>query len=410
MVRAKFLNRVFLKRQALLALAVLASFFLNGCGQDREKVDKYVTQGVFNNEIVLGSSSALGGQASFLGTQTVHGSLAFINEINAKGGINGRKINLITYDDQYDPPRTVINTQKLINFDKVFALFDYVGTPTTAKIIDLVHSAQIPLLGLFTGAEIFRVPLRPYIFNVRDSYYAEAEGAISYFVDKLGLKNIAVMYQQDDFGLAVLSGVQLALQRRNLEPVTTDTFKRGTMDIEVAVHRIMLKGADVVIMVGTYRPLAKFIKVCHDQGFKPYFHTVSFVGSEAFAKELVDVQKIDPSLYQKIIVTQVVPSPFSTDWPLVKEYRELSKKYFPEDPYSYVGLEGFMNAKVLSIALEKAGRDLTRENFIEALESLRDVDIGIGKDVTYSVMDHQGLSGIYYSRLNKEGFFEDFSV
>ncbi|MDD5408747.1 MAG: ABC transporter substrate-binding protein [Candidatus Omnitrophica bacterium] len=381
--------------------------FVSGCGQNKPAAE--ISTGVSDNEIVIGSSAALGGFAGFLGTQTIHGSLAYINEINAGAGIHGRKIRLISTDDHYNPAETVTNTQKLIAQVGVFALFDYVGTPTTAQVVDIVHKAEIPLLGIFSGAEIFRTPYRPYIFNVRDSYYAEAESAISYFVDKMNLKKIAVLYQEDTFGVSVLSGVQLALERRGMRTVATETFARGAMNVEQAMLNIKLSEADVVIMVGTYSPLAKFVKISNDAGFRPYFHTVSFVGSEAFAKELIQIQKIKPSDYSKIIVTQVVPDPFLEELSGVREYRELVKKYFPNDEPNYVALEGFINAKVLVKALEIAGVDLTREKFIEALESMHNVDIGIGKEITYSVLGHQGLKGVYYSKLSEDGKFRVFN-
>ncbi len=395
-------------KRLLTALIIgLTALYLHGCVQDKKTVEK--TPGITDTEIIIGSSSALGGHASFLGTQTIHGSLAYINEINEQGGIHGRKIRLITYDDQYDPPKTVTNTQRLINQDKVFALFDYIGTPTSVKIMDIVHEAEIPALGFFTGAEALRTPYRPYMFHVRDSYYSEAEGAVAYFIDKLGLKRIAVMYQEDDFGLAVLTGVQLALERRNMETVATATYIRGTMDVEEAVQTIKKSGADAVVMVGTYSPLAKFIKKSHAAGFTPYFHTVSFVGSEAFGKEIVETQKIDPSRYDRIIVTQVVPCPFSDHLPGVREYLKLIKKYYPNDNPNFVALEGFINAKVLIKALKDAGRDLTRDKFIDALESIHNYDVGIGKGITYGTQDHQGLEGIYYSKVTKNGTFRLFT-
>ena len=387
----------FRKSICIIILAIMAI-----CGCKSKKTEAVKTAGVTDIEITIGSSCALGGHASFLGTQTIHGSLAYINKINENGGVHGRKIKLIHYDDEYDPSKTVANTQRLINVDKVFALFDYVGTPTSIKIIDIVHQAKTPLLGLFTGSEQLRTPFRPYIFNVRDSYYAEAEGAVAYFVDKLGLKKIAVMYQEDAFGLAVLTGVQLALQRRDLSTASTATFIRGTMEIEKPLQIIKRSEAEAVIMAGTYSPLAKYIKKSNDSGFLPYFHTVSFVGSEAFAKELVQTQDVDASQYEKIIVTQVVPSPFTENLPAVREFSALFKKYFPNEAPNYVALEGFINAKVLVKALEKTGRDLTRNGFIEALESMENQDFGIGKTISYSVLDHEGLDGIYFSRLSPE--------
>jgi branched-chain amino acid transport system substrate-binding protein len=394
-----------MKRLILISPVVaIVVLILSGC----PNVKKMETPGVTDTLILIGSSCALGGYATFLGTQYTHGSEAYINDINDKGGIQGRKIKLIVYDDQYDPAKCVANTQKLISEEGVFMLFDYVGTPTSVKIIDIVHKSEIPTFGFLTGAEALRTPFRPYMFHVRDSYYAEAEGTISYFVDKLGLKNIAVMYQEDAFGLAVLEGVQKALKRRNMETAATATFERETTNVEKALKIIRQSAADAVVMVGTYGPLAKFVNISHKSGFTPYFHTVSFVGSEAYGKELVLIHKIKPSQYDKIIVTQVVPSPFDDSFLTVRRYRELVTKYFPQDYPNYVALEGFVNAIVLTKILEGCGKELTREKFINTLESTKNLDVGIGMEVTYGPMDHRGLEGIYYSRLTKDGTFRIF--
>ena len=396
-----------MKKTKFILSILLLLIFISGCASNTT-ISKEAVPGVTDKEILIGSSSALTGQTSFLGTQTIHGSLAYINQVNEKGGVYGRKIKLISYDDQYTPNMTVENTKKLINDDKVFALFDYVGTPTSVKIIDTVQESKIPALGFFTGAEALRTPFRPYIFNVRDSYYSETEEAIKYFVDKKGFKKIAIMYQDDAFGQAVLDGTKLALGRRQMEIIASDKFVRGTMDLENQLKTIKASNPDVVIMVGTYSPLAKFIRISHDEGFKPYFYTVSFVGSEAYGKELVNVQKIDASEYDKIIVTQVVPSPFSNDYKTVKEFRDAMKKYYPDDEFNYVALEGYMNAKVLTDALKASGEDLTREKFISSLETMNDVDMGIGKSITYSPSDHQGIQGVYYSKLTPDATFRIF--
>jgi ABC-type branched-subunit amino acid transport system substrate-binding protein len=371
--------------------------------------------GISKTEILLGSSSALSGHAGFLGTQYTHGALSWFNEINATGGVHGRKIRLISYDDQYEPAKTVENTRKLINDDRVFLLFGYVGTPTSVKIIDIVHQHQVPAFGFLTGAEPLRTPFRPYMFHVRASYYEEVEGAIAYFVDKLGMHKIGVIYQDDAFGKAVLSGVQLAIWRRqqewnrDLEIVAADTYIRGTMDVENALESLTSSGAEAVIMVGTYNPLAKFIKLSLDNNYTPYFHTVSFIGSGAFA-EAIKKQEVSSQHYEKIIVTQVVPSPTSANFEIVDKYRVAHAKHFPKDLPNYVALEGFVNAQILVEALKRAGPDLTRSQLINTLENMKNEDIGIGKKLTYGQYDRSGLTGVYYSRLAfSSGKFEVFS-
>lgn len=362
------------------------------------------------DEIVLGSSAALSGHSQFLGQQTLHGSMARIQQVNEAGGIHGRKIRLVSLDDAYEPSRAITNAQQLLVEQDVFALFDFVGTPTSVKIIDLTNRARVPALGFFTGAEPLRKPLRPWMFHVRDSYYAETEAAIALFVDRMKFQKVAVLYQEDAFGQAVLAGLQIALKKRNLKATAIDTYVRGTLDVEKARDAIMAKGADAVAMVGTYSPLAKFVKICNDAGYRPWFHTVSFVGSEAFAKELVEKQHVDPADRKHIVVTQVVPSPFAETFPAVKEYRTQAAKYYPQDAPNYVALEGFLNATVLVRALKDAGPTPTRESFVAALEKLQEFDLGIGHKLSYSASSHEGLRGTYYSRLDDESRFQLFDA
>ena len=392
-----------------LIILIFTSVLITGCltkvPEELNKINEQTsTNGITDEEIIIGSSSALTGHAGFLGTQYIHGSLAYINEINANGGIHGRKIKLITYDDQYDPEKTVAYTQKLILDDRVFILFDYVGTPTSIRIIDMVQEAKVPVLGLFTGAEELRTPFRPYIFNVRASYYQETEAAVDYFVKKFGFKRIAVFYQDDAFGLAGLRGVEIALNKYELKPVATGTYFRGTEDVGNAILTIKNSNPEAIVMIGTYTPLAKFVKVYKEQGFDPYFYSVSFVGADAFASELSG-KGINTS--DKIIVTQVVPDPYEASGVYLKavnDYRELTAKYFPEDKPNYVGLEGYANAVILIRVLNEAGEELNRDTFIKTIESLKDYSIGMGNPVNYGKNDHQAFDRVYFSRLNNGRF------
>ncbi|HEY9245996.1 MAG TPA: ABC transporter substrate-binding protein, partial [Candidatus Methanoperedens sp.] len=362
------------------------------------------TNGISDTEILIGSSVPLTGENSVWGTHYLNGSLALINEINSQGGIHGRKIRLITYDDWYDPTKTVANTQKLIMEDRVFILFDYVGTPTSIKIIDMTEEAKIPVLGIFSGAEELRTPFRPYIFNVRASYYQETGAAIDYFVKNLGLKRIAVFYQDDAFGLAGLRGVEIALNKYGMKPVATSTYLRTTEDLEDAQRIIGRENPEVIVMIGTYKPLATFIKRFREQGNDPYFYSVSIVGADAFALELsgMGIHTSD-----KIIVTQVVPDPYENAaiyLRTVKNYRTQLAKYFPEDKPSYVGMEGYMNSLILVKVLNDTGRDLNRNSFIKSMESLNDYSAGIGFPGNFGPSDHQAFDKVFISRLEKGRF------
>lgn len=347
--------------------------------------------GVTDTEILIGSSLALEGHAQYLGTQTLHGAMAYIQQINEQGGIHGRKIRLIAYNDGYDPPLCVQNTEKLITKDKVFCLTCYVGTPTSVKIIPIVEREKIPLVGLFTGAEALREPVQRYIFNIRASYYEETAGIVDHFWNDLGARKIAVFYQNDAYGMAGLKGVELALAKYNTLPVATGTYERGNPDISDGLTPIVASQADAVVMVGVYEPCANFIRSAKWSGYNPYFHNVSFVGAQELARQLGVGRDSDG-----VVVTQVVPPPESA-YPGVIEYRQSLKKYYPRDEPNFVSLEGFMNAKTLVAILQSAGQGLTREGFVNAAESLLNLDVGLPEKISYTPKDHRGFSDIFYT-------------
>lgn len=359
------------------------------------------TPGITDSEILIGSSLALGGHAGYLGTQTLHGAMAYLNHVNEKGGIHNRKIRVIAYDDGYDPPKCVANTQKLIIEDNVFALFCYVGTPTTVKIIPMVSEARIPLVGMFTGANALRDPLNRYLINVRASYYQETGAAVRHMVEDLDINKIAVFYQYDAYGFDGLRGTELALKRFNLVPVAKGSYIRGTVSVEEGLNKIIDAGAKAVVMIGTYEPCAKFIKLSRSKNFNPVFYNVSFVGADELARRLGPEG-------EGVLVTQVVPPP---ELPITKtllwgakEYAELLKRYYPNDEPNFVGLEGYINAKVLVEGLRRAGREIDRERFIDAIESIRNYDLGISNSLSFSPTDHQGLERVYFTRIYKGKF------
>jgi len=373
-------------------LCLLVCLF-HACDRTRTGTGESETHGVTDSEIRIGSSCALSGHASFLGTNTIRGAESYIKELNEEGGIFGRKIRLIVYDDRYDPPRCVFNTQKLINDDRIFALFCYVGTPTSVEILPIVKEARIPLVGLLTGADALRRPFSKYIFNIRASYYQEIAAMVKHIVEDRKLSRFALFYQYDAYGLDGLAGAELALKKYGLEPVAHGSYIRGTMDVEDALKSIMASHAEVVIMVGTYDPSTKFIKMARAKGFNPIFYNVSFVGGNELAR------KLGPD-GEGVIVTQVVPSPEARALlSEVDKYCRLLEKYYPEDQPTFVGLEGFINAVVLSKALERAGRDITREKFIRALEGMKDLSLGIGLGLNFGPEDHQGFDAVYFTQI-----------
>jgi ABC-type branched-subunit amino acid transport system substrate-binding protein len=378
-------------------VALIALWMGSGCQRaDDIQLSLGNVSGITANEIRIGSSLALEGHASYLGRQTLHGALSYLNHVNDQGGIHGRMIKVIAYDDGYDPPRCLENTQKLIVSDNVFALFCYVGTPTAVKIIPLIQDASIPLVGMFTGANALREPLNRYLINVRASYYQETGAAVNYLVKGRGIRKVAVFYQYDAYGFDGLKGTELALKQHGLVPVSKGTYIRGTLDIEEGLNKIIDSGAQAVVMIGTYDPCAEFIKRSKSRGFEPVFYNVSFVGADELARRLGEAG-------EGVIVTQVVPPPELPEtkdqlWG-AREYAALLKRYYPEDEPNFVGLEGYINARVLVEGLQRAGRDLTREQFINAIESIQNYDLGIANTLSFSPGDHQGLEQVYFTQI-----------
>lgn len=351
----------------------------------------WAEDGVTAGEVVIGQCAALEGPAAGLGTGMNVGMKACLDEVNAKGGINGRKIKFISSNDGYEPDKTVDCTLNMIENEKVFALAGYVGTPTAKAALPIVQEMKVPLVGLFTGAGLLRNPVSRYIINIRASYDDETEALVERIVSDLGIKDIAVFYQDDSFGLAGLSGTEKALKKRGLKLAGTGTFARNTEAVKGGLASIIAAKPGAVVMVGPYKPIAAFVKEAKAAGFKPVLATISFVGTENLIKESGDAAN-------GIIISQVVPSPDDTSVPVVRDFQAALKKSFPNETPSYVRLEGYVTAKALTTALEKAGAALTREGLIDTIESMSNVDIG-GISVSFSKDNHQGLNKVYMTQV-----------
>ena len=346
-------------------------------------------RGVSDKEILIGMSNALTGPASALGTGMKTGALAYFNKINASGGVHGRKIQLISYDDGYEPKNTVDTTNKLIITDKVFALFGYVGTPTASAIMPIINKEKIPFFGPFTGAEFLRNPVNKYIFNVRASYFDEAEEQVKYLTTT-GIKKIGIFFQNDAYGLAVKGGVMKALGKRNMTLSGEGQYERNTVEIEAGLAALKKDNPQAVIMVGTYKAMAAFIKKAKSEGFNPVFLNVSFVGTAALVKELGGAG-------DGVIITQVMPSPTDGSIPLVKQYRA-DMQAAGHRELDYTDLEGYVDAVVFVEILKKAGGNLSRESFLTAAEGMNASKEGM--HFRFTATKHQALESVYMTKIS----------
>jgi len=352
--------------------------------------------GVTAKSILLGQSAAFSGPAAQLGIQMNIGTKAYLDHINARGGVYGRKIALKTRDDQYEANLCVDATTRLIEEDKVFALISYVGTPTTAAAMPIITKAKVPLVGPFTGAELLRTPVNRYIFNVRASYYDETEKIVDLLVSN-GNTNIAVFYQDDNYGLAGLKGVEIAMAKRNLKISALGKVERNTIKVEDSVKSINAARPGGVVMISAYTSVAEFVRQMKKAGSITQFYNVSFVGSKALADALKDEG-------YGITISQVVPFPWSSSGVrVVKEYQEIMTKAGNTD-FNFSSLEGFIVAKVMVEGLKRAGKDLTREKLIAALESMNHLDLGEFV-VSFSPTNHSGSKYVNLTMIGRGGKF-----
>jgi ABC-type branched-subunit amino acid transport system substrate-binding protein len=367
-----------------LGLGVLCGCLLAACSTTHAQG----TPGLTEKEILIGSCSALEGPSHFLGTETVNGAKAYFSMINDAGGVDGRKLRLISYDDSYDPAKTEACFNKLMD-QKVFALGFFVGTPTAVKYVPMAETNKIPLVGLFTGAQTLYVPLRHWVVNVRASYFDETREQIDGLWEKLGYRKIGVIYPEDAFGAAVLEGVKVALKAHGAEPIAVGSYQRQTAQVGGAVDTVKAANPEAVVVVGPSNTVAPILRLSHAKGWKPLFLTVSFVGTD----ELISEAGADA---EGTVVTQVVPPYYLTDLKTVALFRRSLAKYFPSAQPNFVSLEGFVDAIVMVEGLKKAGKELTREGLIRGIESIHELDLGLGPQLIldYSAKDHKGFDHV----------------
>ncbi len=367
-------------------------------------------------DIEVGMSAAFKGPTGGLGSELYRGSMAYIDYINGKGGVHGRKIVIIPYDDGYNPAPAIENTIRLIEKDNVFLLFDYLGTPTVTRVLPLLKSyshKNIYLFFPFTGAQPQRqFPYDAYVFNLRASYHQETEGLVNNFV-RIGRKRIAVFYQADAYGRSGWSGVKSTLNKYGLKIVGEATYRRGTKYAESMKQQVeILKAtkADAVISIGAYAACAAFIRDARDAGWHVPIANVSFVGSEFLIDLLLRTSREKKKDYvRNLINSQVVPSYEDMSLDAVRQYRKLIDQYDPVPPprlmdkdykplrYSFVSFEGFLNAKLLVEILKRMGNDLDQKKIKQYVEGIKDLDIGIDTKVSFGPKRHQGINKVYYT-------------
>lgn len=355
-------------------------------------ITAFAEDGVTDSTILIGQTVALTGQIAGPVKELNEGARAYIAAVNRQGGVFGRRIEVRTLDDKFDPAMSAVNAEILIKKDHVFAMFQSRGTPHTEAILPLLTANNVPLVAPSTGAAIFHAPVNRLIFNVRAKYQVEVAKAIQHF-DTVGFKRIGLVHVDDSLGIDVLAGFTEAMASRKMTPAVITRFNRVKPDIAAAAAMAAKSSAQAVIIVGSATSTAALIKAIRSLGSHAQLMTLSNNSSQSFVKSL-GADGIG------VIVSQISPAPDLVTTRLGQEFQVDAKAIGATA--SYTAMEGFMSAKVLVDGLRRAGRKLTREGFIRALESMHKVDLG-GVMVNYSEDNHTGSEFVEITLIGRDG-------
>ena len=341
--------------------------------------------------IILGQSAPFSGPAAQLGIQFYQGAKLYLDIYNAQPG--HRDVELRFLDDGYEPERTVVNTRKLIDED-AFALFGYIGTPTSLAALPLAVRDKVPFIAPFTGAMALREPFHKNVFHLRASYNDETALIVKQLTH-LGLKKIAVFYQNDAYGKAGLDGVTLALAQQDLKPLAQATVERNSVEVAGAVKSIIATRPDAVVQIGAYKACAAFIREARKAGYGGTFYNVSFVGTQALAD---DLGKDGAG----VVVSQVVPSPYNPANGITREFTEAVRKSGGNTKANFSSMEGYLAAKVLTEGLKRTTGKMSRDGLIAGLESIDRQQFG-GFDVSFSARNHVASKFVELSMITGDG-------
>nr|WP_210543052.1 ABC transporter substrate-binding protein [Rhodoferax sp. PAMC 29310] len=344
--------------------------------------------------IVLGQSVPLSGPSLLLGSQYNQGARLYFDTLNAKGGVNGRLIELKRLDDAMDPVQSAANTRQFIK-DGVVALFGYVGAQPSLAAVPLATEAKVPFFAPLSGAQSLRDPFNRYVFHVRASYFEETSAIIRQ-ASTVGIKKIAVFYQDNDVGQAGLEDVVRALAPLSLKPVATAKADANSTDVGPALKTILAANPEAIIQIGTFKSSATFVRLARQAGFKGNLYNLSLVDTQALSDELGAVAR-------GVVVSQVMPFPYASASAVSTEYLQaLQASGLTASTPNYTSMEGFVAAKVFTEAARRAGKGLTRESLITALQSMQGYNVG-GMSFEFGPDKNAGSRFVEMTMLTEDG-------
>ncbi len=345
--------------------------------------------------LLFGQSAAFSGPARELGEGMRLGIEAAFREVNAGGGVRGRRLELRTLDDAYEPEAAVLNTRRLIEEDRVFALIGAVGTPTARAAVPVAAEAGVPYLAPFTGAAFLRDPAQAQVINLRASYAQETETIVERLTRDLAVRRIGLVHQDDSFGRTGYQSVRRALHRRQLQLAGLGVYARNTTAVKTALLDLRRGDPEAVIIIGAYEPAAALIRLADHVGFRPVFVTISFTGSQALAREL---GPSGPGVY----ATQVVPPPTDERLPVAAAYRRALAAREPGARPDFVSFEGYLAGRLAAAALARCGAEPARSCLTGGLRRSGAFDLG-GFALRYGADDNQGSDAVFLTVIGADG-------
>ena len=389
-----FAKQGYCRRAAFALRRCLAMGLVSACATVAISSSAFAAEGVTPNSVTFVQTADVKGSRAPLVKELNAGTLAYLTHVNEHGGVHGRQVILATEDDGYAVERTARIVAERIQRDDVFGFMSLIGTANAAAALPLINAAKVPLIAPLSGAAQLRSPQTRNVFHIRASYEQEVEKMVQHVVT-LGITQVAIFYDDDAFGQDVLKGAEEALARRNLKPAARGKVARGTTDVADAVNAIATARPQVVICGSFGKSLVEFVTRMKGTGVRPTYYALSFFTAGASIKQLGQDAR-------GIAVTQVMPKPSAVGLPLVREFQDLMRKYSPGEPLTSFSLEGFVTAKVIVEGLRRSGPNLTRTRFIDAMESLRDVDLG-ALQLSYSPTNHSGLKFVAITVVDDRG-------
>ena len=360
--------------------------------------DAKAEMGVTDNSILVGCSNSFSGPLVYPGTQLVNNGLeSYIGYINAQGGVNGRKILTQYYDDGYKPQNAVANTKRLVEQDKVFAILSSQGTAPVGATVKYLTQNKVPLLFPFWGES---TPGQRYIFNSFTRYPSQSELVVTWLVKVKGFKRIGILYQDDNYGYTFRDPGQKALKKLGLKWSAAESYKRGAKDLSAQVAKLRKANLDACLLVATPPPGATFLKEAHKQGWKE----TKIISSGPLTDE--KYINLSGGVGEGVWGLSLWPDPVHSEDPALVEYRKIVDQYGKDrdkTPNRY-SLFGYFYAKLFVEGLKRAGKDVTRESYIAALEGIKDWQNGMIPAVSFSESNHLAQNSGFMVEVQKSVF------